>query len=116
MTTLTAVVDDDDAAGLLRELFRSPPAAALALATPDDAGPADAVLRWLLVALTNLPEDQQRLLRAGAAQLLGEPAFCGYVLCLLEGEGSEAAVGRATELIAAGALRGVPATAAGGAD
>jgi len=55
MTALPELQDAADAAELVRELFRNPPSAALALATPADASTNDAVYRFLSVALRDLP-------------------------------------------------------------
>src|SRR4051812_25012458 len=84
MSTLPAVRDRQEAAALVRELFRTPPRAALELAAPGDAGTNDAVLRYLIVALRDLPADQSAQLSEGAALLLSEPLLAGHLVCLLE--------------------------------
>lgn len=108
MTTLPEVRDAADAEGLVRELFRAPPAAALALATAGDASPRDAVLRFLTVALNDLPPGQAAALRDGIGGLLSDPALAGYAVCLLEENGGEAVARAAAQTVAAGTLRGVP--------
>lgn len=115
MSALPAVTDAADAAGLVHELFRNPPRAALALATADDRSPYEAVLRYLTVALNDLPPAQAVLLRRGAAALLAEAELAGYLFCLLE-EGDAEVARCAAAVVAGGGLRGLPATPAGGAD
>lgn len=116
MSTLPEMVDAEDAAGLVREIFRNPPRAALNLAVPGDFGPHDAVVRYLLVALRDLPPPQAALLRAGMALLLAEPELALHVVLLLQDGSEESAPVRhaSAEAVAGGALRG--AAGPGGTD
>lgn len=116
MSTLPAVRDAADAADLVRELFHNPPAAALELAVPDEPDARGAVLRYLQVALADLPAEQGETLRAGAATLLPEPSLTAYLVCLLEEDGGETVAASAARTVEAGALRGVPAQPDGGGD
>lgn len=116
MSTLPAVRDAADAAGLVRELFRNPPVAALELVVPDEPDARGAVLRYLQVALGDVPAEQARLLRAGAAELLAEPELTAYLVCLLEEDGSEAVTASVRRVVETGDLRGQPAQPDGGGD
>jgi len=106
VSVLPEVRDAADAAGLVRELFRNPPPAALDLAVPADASPYEAVYRYLKVALNDLPPAQASLLSDGAALLLDDPALAGYLISLLEDTSSAAVAQAAADAAASGALRG----------
>jgi hypothetical protein len=116
MSTLPAVQDAGDAAELVRELFHNPPAAALELAVPDEPDARGAVLRFLQVALADLPSEQTETLRAGAATLLPEPDLTAYLVCLLEEDGGESVAASAARTVEQGALRGLPSQPDGGGD
>ncbi|HZU77928.1 MAG TPA: hypothetical protein VFA70_14270 [Dehalococcoidia bacterium] len=116
MSALPEVHDEQEAAELVRELFRSPSPAALALATPDDRSSHDAVLRYLKVALADLPPEQARLLLGGAACLLAEPELTGHLVGVLADEGQQDAGVQAAAAAAGGALRGVPVHGTGEGD
>jgi hypothetical protein len=91
MSVLPELRDAADAEGLVRELFRNPPRAALDLAAAGDGSSHDAVLRYLNVALSDLPPAQADLLRNGMAGLLSERELTGYLIVLLEDGGGLAA-------------------------
>jgi hypothetical protein len=116
MSVLPAVGDELEAEELVRELFRNPSPAALALATPHDSSTHDAVLRYLRVALQDLPSEQAAMLRHGAAALLDEPELTGHVAAVLSDCDDPIVGSRAAAAATAGALRGLPVHATGGGD
>ncbi len=115
MSTLPEVRDAADAAELVRELFHNPPQAALDLAATGDASGFDAALRYLRVALNDLPPGQAALLREGMALLLRESELTGYLIVLLE-DGGATAGDAAAAVVSEGTLRGLPAVAGGDGD
>jgi hypothetical protein len=120
VSVLPAMSNDQEAAALLRELFRQPSPDVLALATPSDSTTHDTVLRYLHVALADLPPEQSQLLRRGAALLLADPELCGHLVPIL-GDGDDATAGAAAgraaaALVAGGELRGVTVYGVGSGD